>query len=470
MDSLFQWFQKHLGSKEKYFIETDSLDLDDLSRYLKVESNGEHNGKNNYPASTAKKPDAFEGKIISFFNKRLSKLNERANNELSKLNTSIAYPSINDLKKQLEAMSNNVYKNVEHSTRIRLNELKNEKKHLENAESDYSSFREKFDLVRLPHYPDSKFFVIALVIAFWLAETIMNGFFFAKGSDLGLIGGWFEAGAVSFINIFFAFLVGIFARQVNHPSTGRKIIAWSTIAGYALFSFVFNLFVGHYRDMIGVNTANVAESILPRVLESPFGINDVFSWLLVMGGMFFALLALIDGYKSDDPFPGYGKQDRKLRNDRDTYQEVLEESVEEIESERELAISQLESLKKSVKSEMTNLAHIRDLKATANTRYLQQIEATIGQANTVLKKYRQHNIMSRSEEQPAYFDKEWKPTIELKLHDQHNIDQAEIDELRATAPVLINTSISEIRDAFNGYLERIHEIEPGFKVPPEDNR
>lgn len=468
MDRLVSWLQKYLGSKEKYFVETDSLDLDELSGYLKVDSYGTHNGNNNYPVSGSRTLDAFEEKIISFFNKRLSKTNERANRELSKLNTSVAYPSINDVKKKLEAVSNSVNESVEHSTRIKLKEIQEEQNRLKSSLDEYEAFKSRFALQRNPDYPESRFLAFTIVVVFWLLETIMNGGFFAKGSDFGLLGGWLEAGVISLINISTAFLVGTtIVRYVNHTSTKLRVSAWCFIAVYAIASFVFNLFVGHYRDMMGVDATNITQSILPRVLNAPLSIEDIFSWLLVLGGMFFALLALIDGYKSDDPYPSYGDKDRKLNKNRDDYRALLEETAEEIESERNRTINDLEILQKRVMSEMTTISHIRDLKETAKRKYNQQIKATVGQANSILKRYRQHNIMTRKEPAPEYFDKEWKPQINLEVYDPHIIDQAEIDALRETAPVLINASIAEIRNAFNRYLERIHEIEPLFHASTE---
>ena len=51
-----------------------------------------------------------------------------------------------------------------------------------------------------------------------------------------------------------------------------------------------------------------------RLLNSPFGLTDFSSWMLVLIGSLFALIALFDGLKSDDKYPGYGAVVRKLKD------------------------------------------------------------------------------------------------------------------------------------------------------------
>jgi hypothetical protein len=47
------------------------------------------------------------------------------------------------------------------------------------------------------NYPESKVLAFALLLAIVAAESIANSALFAKGSDLGILGGWFQAILIS---------------------------------------------------------------------------------------------------------------------------------------------------------------------------------------------------------------------------------------------------------------------------------
>jgi hypothetical protein len=64
-------------------------------------------------------------------------------------------------------------------------------------------------------------------------ESVLNGFFFAKGSEFGLLGGIGIAVGISIVNVIFSFMLGLWpARWINHRNWLVKILALlTTIAG-----------------------------------------------------------------------------------------------------------------------------------------------------------------------------------------------------------------------------------------------
>jgi hypothetical protein len=205
-----------------------------------------------------------------------------------------------------------------------------------------------------------------------LLEAGINGVLFAESSDRGLLGGWLEAMVLAITNVGVAFLVGyIVLPQVNRRSllskAGAVVLA---LTGFAALLSV-NLFGAHYRDFkaataraeLTVQTAPapkretslaitgqkpgllaatgtkavqptvldpgprlpaVAEDktkrsemdALRKVFQAPFELESFTSLFLLIIGLCAATIAAADGYKFDDPFPGYGKRHRRYAEAR----------------------------------------------------------------------------------------------------------------------------------------------------------
>jgi hypothetical protein len=80
-------------------------------------------------------------------------------------------------------------------------------------------------------------------------EAGLNGFFFAKGSEFGLLGGIGTAIGISFVNVLFAFVIGLFPmRWLNHRNYLVKLIGLIiTVIGLAGI-LALHGFAAHYRD------------------------------------------------------------------------------------------------------------------------------------------------------------------------------------------------------------------------------
>ena len=56
---------------------------------------------------------------------------------------------------------------------------------------------------------------------------------------------------------------------------------------------------------------HASEIALKTFTAHPFALAAFQSWILFAMGLFFWLVAAVDGFKMDDPYPGYGKISRK---------------------------------------------------------------------------------------------------------------------------------------------------------------
>jgi hypothetical protein len=237
--------------------------------------------------------------------------------------------------------------------------------------ADLERFKAENGLTRDAHYPASPLLGFGILAILILVEAAINGVLFAETSDRGLFGGWLEAMALAITNVGVAFLVGsIVFPQVNRRSLPAKAGAIAlSLAGLAALVAV-NLFGAHYRDfraaaartdlsreaqaaprretIVAVKpvlseahgsktkpaplpfpevAAKPASSeddkakrsemdALRRVFQAPFDLESFTSVFLLIIGLCAATVAAADGYKFDDPFPGYGKRHRRYAEAR----------------------------------------------------------------------------------------------------------------------------------------------------------
>ena len=91
------------------------------------------------------------------------------------------------------------------------------------------------------------FGLLSILIA---VELVLNGFFFAKGSEFGLLGGIGIAVGISIVNVIFSFMLGLWpARWINHRNWIIKILAlFTTIAGVG--ELFFSTALPHTIEML----------------------------------------------------------------------------------------------------------------------------------------------------------------------------------------------------------------------------
>ncbi len=235
-----------------------------------------------------------------------------------------------------------------------------------NRLADLERFKAKYRLAREAHYPASQVLAVGVLLILIIFEAGINGVLFADSSDQGLLGGWLEALILSLTNVGAAFLFGRVILPQLHRSrwclrAGAMVL---TLTGVAVLSAI-NLTGAHYRDfrtevaqvepLIPAPTppkremlsqpksagsqklpkapANITSlppepaveaphrikerEALAKILEAPLKFDSFLSVFLFVIGLCCACIAALDGYKFDDPFPGYGKCHRRYAKARE---------------------------------------------------------------------------------------------------------------------------------------------------------
>lgn len=205
------------------------------------------------------------------------------------------------------------------------------KEEFDVRKQNLEGFKLENDLVFMPEAGTSEKVVLGvslpiwIIIALYLIESIFNAGLFV--TEVGLIGGLTISLSSSLVNVIVGFLVGryLFSRIYLSPKTASKVVAGFLFVGY-LFAIVYmNLMIALYRSLKAaenlyatVNTSDAAWPF-PHLAQLDFE-----SSLVLMVGFVFALVSLIDGHLSDEPFPGYGHKYRLCVRAREKVKKELE--------------------------------------------------------------------------------------------------------------------------------------------------
>ena len=211
-------------------------------------------------------------------------------------------------------------------------------------------------------YPKSHILHFSVLASLVLFEGLANAYFFSKGSDLGLLGGWLQAITVSFTNVIAAFfLIGFLgSRLMSNPhrpvqmAMGAVLIVATSIALIAL-----NLTAAHFRDLLEFNAATLAlggaemtGTVLAPVTEArmnPFGFQTLEALLLFILGTTFAAIAAYKGRTFSDPILGYGGVTKRLESAARDLQKATEAGFKDAkklsEAELELLVEANEVLR-----------------------------------------------------------------------------------------------------------------------------
>jgi hypothetical protein len=260
-------------------------------------------------------------------------------------------------------------------------------------------------LDRPPHDFGPKGLKVSILGLLLAIEAVLNGFFLSKGSVFGMVGGVVEAVIIAGLNIAVGVSIGYFvARWLAHRNWGAKLIAAIWIAVYLGAAFGFNLAVAHYRTAMSGDPFDASITAFRELWDRPFGIEDLESWALFVMGCMFSMFAAYDGWRLDDPYPGYGRRMRHNLEALEEYNALKHELLADLDDIKKKAEGEMQDLTRSITSRQGELGNIvmRSQALWGSMReYFGHLETA---ANTLLAFYRNENQKHRSSRPPERFN------------------------------------------------------------------
>lgn len=217
-------------------------------------------------------------------------------------------------------------------------------------------------LYRGVHYvtdhPPVRIFNLSLIALIVLFESAANAYFFGLQSEFGLLGGLFQAAAVSLANVAVAyFIIGFWGlRHVSAPwgyHTPKKVFGIFAIVLGVVLVLAVNLSAAHYRNILDIQAdklalpeggiawtfipgagegckaalgSDVAKELSGAALNAlcrPLSLHSLDAIVLLALGIAVAAIAALEGRRSDVAFPGLSDAARALERAREDLRDAL---------------------------------------------------------------------------------------------------------------------------------------------------
>lgn len=409
--ALFGYPDRHRHDYVESALLFPELDTERMIRSMHLTEEGTRRGSRNDPAPDQDTFDDIENKIVRKIRSEVSPAHEKFTSHMRAYGDRLAALRIGTHLAQLLASASAA--RTDFMTRVQQGRdlLFQLRRDVIGVTEEFERFREQHRLRRLPNYPSSRTWHRGVLAMLVLVEAVLNGSLLARGLESGRIGGVTQAVIIAIVNVAVGVLAGgIAVRNIVHRQLLRRIVAVAGLLSWIAFVVLFNLTVAHYRAALaGDNPSDAGRLAVQQLLTEPLAIPDIGGWLLFFLGVGFSIGAAFDGWKMDDPYPGYGVLGRRREELSADYLEQKQQSTSQLEIIRNSALSKMNALSGEVEQRAEQHGVIQDNRRQLVAQfknYLQHLEMC---GNELLSAYRHANTASRTLPAPKHFSARWEP-------------------------------------------------------------
>lgn len=330
-------------------------------------------------------------------------------------------------------------------------------------DSEYASFRRRHGLERLPKIVTTRDRVFrGIVIAIFVTlESVLNGLFFAEGSESGLVGGVTQALVLSMLNVGAAILFAVYGLPLLvHRRLRVKAAGVCALLVYLVWLFGLNLVIAHFRDHFVASAGAVsADALWENFVNAPWRLSDAQSWLLALLGIGFSICALISASGLDDLYMSYGGVGRAREQARRHFNDEKTAALEGFMARRDEAVEQMMQIIAGLERQEHDKELAIDGRNRLHRDFCAHLEHLAAAYQRLVMRYREANEKARTTAPPAYFDEvpgrppflEAPPPAELPQPD---------DEARNEAIERMKHFIKEVNRRMTEHGARYREPDP----------
>jgi hypothetical protein len=407
------------------------LDIERVASDLRLRERAEENGKLNRPATDSEVEDVTESDVLAEIERRARKAGDEYRSQLELYDGRIRRAFIStDQRAAIEAAGESALADFKVQTIDDLNHLYNARRQVEGREREFDSFRKKHKISRLPKLVQSRQRVVRwlFLAIFVISESTVNGLFFAKGSETGIIGGVLQAFVLSLFNVGVAVLFAMFGLPlVRHVFPIVKAVGVFSVVLYAASALGINLAIGHFRDLFSQNAGQVPVPVLvERITTTPFMFVDAESMLLVFLGMGLSLLSLIDSAGMEDPYWGYGEVGQNRDEAIRAYASQNSRCLAGLTERRDSAIRDLTQVIEETRAAELELQLAVEGRSRLHENYRAFLRHLVDSNGRLLQRYREANVCARSTAPPKRFEKQ--PASPNSLDEPPPLEQPDLSQ------------------------------------------
>jgi hypothetical protein len=384
------------------------LDVEQIARELRLEERAEKAAMAGLPAPDADGPDSAEldilGRIQGYATKACDDYLALRDLFEHRVQQAAVTP---DLKIQIEAAGANSLADFKAEILHDQNQLYNLLRTVGSREDEFREFRERHCIKRLPKTVPrgARVFGLLLLLVFVLLESILNGMFFAEGSEAGLIGGVVQALVLSVLNVGVAALYAVYGLPLLfHRRGGIKFLGALVTLLFVFWLAGLNLAIGHFRDLFIAGAGNVQMAeLLNRLTTAPLLLADAKSFILVLLGAALGLLAVIDVAATRDLYPGYGTIGRERQKAIEEYAEENARSLAAMMRLRDQTAEDLSSAIELIRGSQFQMQEAIEGRTRLHHSFKGYLDHLAVVHERLVQRYRECNRRVRRGDPPTYF-------------------------------------------------------------------
>ena len=384
------------------------LDVEQIARELRLDERAEKAAMAGQPSPDSDGPDSAELDVLGKIETCARKASEDYLSQRDVYEGRIQRSAITpDLQVQIESAGSNALVDFKAEVIHDQNTLHTLLRSVGSRESEFREFRERHRLTRLPkHVPTGqRTLALMLLLVFVLLESIINGMFFAEGSEAGIIGGVMQALVLSVLNVGVASLYAVYGLPLLfHRQGAVKIIGTLVTILFAFWLVGLNLAIGHFRDLFVVDAGRVQMAVLlNRLTTAPLVLGDAKSAILVLLGIALGLLAVIDVAAMRDLYPGYGAIGRQRDLATDRYAEENAKSLAAMMQLRDHTVDDLSSAIELIRGTQFEMQQAIEGRTRLHHNLRAYFEHLAVVHDRLVQRYRECNRRVRRGDAPLYF-------------------------------------------------------------------
>lgn len=395
----------------------DNIDTEKVAKTLKLKRKGELDGTSNEPDVNQTLLTVTESKIKGAVETHWSNECEKNASYFSELQISFA-----ETKELLRADGHDMQViNMKTNCTFLISKIKRNlnrtSRELKKKRHELKQFKTMNELIRPPIIKSERTMNLAilLVVGMFIFETSANSSLLQGAVAGGILGAIAIAVVISFINILCSFLLGrMTLPHLNHVNVENQNRAKFIIAIYLPVIIYFNFAMGIFRSVSEIALSNLDQDAVIMAAQNavwPFNDLDQLTFTsagLIATGLIFAIVALIDGYKYDDPYPNYGNYGKEHKKAKNAWNNATNAAAAELDRERVTGLGKLESLKQKRLAANEKWGNNVDLLQIDFPYYEKWVRQLIGDGNRLITIYRGNNksLRSNTAPPPAYFNQD----------------------------------------------------------------
>jgi hypothetical protein len=448
------------------------LDVEQIARALAVDSRGAENGRVSLPGAQDTQPDSVELDILAEIEKRYRKALEEYRTELATYETRIRDAAASsDFRVEIESAGQNALADFQAFAINNRNHLVVVQAEARGSHDEYQQFRARNALVRLPRLVSDparalRWIVIAIV---FLLESILNGMFFAEGSQAGLVGGVLQAAVLSLLNLGGAVLFATYGLPaLLHRRVGVKLMGALMLIAYVAWWFALNLLIAHFRDAYVANAGNVQmDALWAHIVSHPFSLADAKSWMLCVMGMGLSLGTMISAAGLDDVYWGYGELGRRHARTAQRYAHEQEAGLIAIQQRRDDATEDMRQIIQELRRREYDRQLAVNGRARLHREFCVYVDHLAVSYERLVVRYREQNKCQRGSGEPPEFFKT-RPARPAFLH-VYELEQlpGSDDQVRVVAVDRMEHFIQAVNAEFASSVKQ-YDTTHAFAEPAAD--